>query len=328
MSRRLVGQHHVDQRRRQEGVGDPVPLDVLEEPADVGCTHHHHLAARREHREAEHTGGVGERGEREVDRAALPRVAHQGDRGHRLQVGAGEPHPLGTPRRAARADDRGQVAERRLVHDTRAGVEERVPPERPGELPVEADQCPQLGQVVLDLLDEGRERGLEDQQPAPDEGEEVAVLGRLVARVQRAPHRPGAADAEERGERDRVVGRQDGHGVTGGHALGGQAGRDAEAELPHLVVRAGAVRGGEARRSRPDRPALVEVVHQAHGVSLPRSGPARRPVRRSAAPRAARGDRTPGSPTRTRPAAAAAGAARRRRRPGAGRSACSSGSRG
>ena len=33
---RDVGQHHVDQGRGQERVGHAVPLDQLEEPADVG----------------------------------------------------------------------------------------------------------------------------------------------------------------------------------------------------------------------------------------------------------------------------------------------------
>ena len=63
-------EHHVDQRRRQERVGDPVPLDQREEPADVGRAHDHDLAAERQDREAQHAGGVGQRREREVDRAA------------------------------------------------------------------------------------------------------------------------------------------------------------------------------------------------------------------------------------------------------------------
>ncbi len=47
-------QHHVDQRRRQERVADPVPLDQAEERADVRRPHHDDLAAEGEHREAEH----------------------------------------------------------------------------------------------------------------------------------------------------------------------------------------------------------------------------------------------------------------------------------
>ena len=40
-----VVEHHVDQRRRQERVGDAVPLDEPEEAADVRGPHHHDLAA-------------------------------------------------------------------------------------------------------------------------------------------------------------------------------------------------------------------------------------------------------------------------------------------
>ena len=69
----VVAEQHVDQRRRQERVRDPVPLDQLQEVGEVGLRHHHDLAAARHHREAEHPGGVGQRRQREIDRAAVER---------------------------------------------------------------------------------------------------------------------------------------------------------------------------------------------------------------------------------------------------------------
>jgi hypothetical protein len=54
-----VGEHHVDQSRRQEGVRHPVPLDEAEEVADVGAAHHDDLAAERHDREAVHPVAYG-----------------------------------------------------------------------------------------------------------------------------------------------------------------------------------------------------------------------------------------------------------------------------
>ena len=86
--------------------------------------------------------------------------------------------------------------------------------DRPRTLPlpagaVEADQGGELGQVRRDLGDQRRERGGEDQAAAVEQVEQLAVLGRLVARVDRAPDRAGPADAEHAAEGDRVVAGQD-----------------------------------------------------------------------------------------------------------------------
>ena len=86
---------------------------------EVGLRHHHDLAAARHHREAQHTGRVGQRREREVDRPALERVAHQGQRRHRLEVAAGEHHALGRARRTTGADDHRDVVDRRRSSSAR-----------------------------------------------------------------------------------------------------------------------------------------------------------------------------------------------------------------
>ena len=48
-------------------MSDPVPFGEREELPQVGMRHDDDLAAKGHDREAEHPGGVGERGEREVD---------------------------------------------------------------------------------------------------------------------------------------------------------------------------------------------------------------------------------------------------------------------
>ena len=59
-----------------------------------GRGHDDDLAAERHHREAEHAGRVGERRHRQVARPAGERVAHQRDRGHRLERAPGQHHAL------------------------------------------------------------------------------------------------------------------------------------------------------------------------------------------------------------------------------------------
>ena len=97
-----------------------------------GRAHHDDLAAEGQHREAEHAGRVGERREREVDRAALERVAHQRDRRHRLEVGAGEHHALGPARscRRCRRSSRGRRPAAAIARSVGAAREELVPGQR------------------------------------------------------------------------------------------------------------------------------------------------------------------------------------------------------
>jgi hypothetical protein len=105
-----VGEQHVDERRREEGVGDVVPPDQLQELAEVRGGHDDDLAAQRHDGETEYAGRVGERGEGEIHRPLAERVAHQRERRHGLQVAAGQHHALGPARGAAGADDHGEVA--------------------------------------------------------------------------------------------------------------------------------------------------------------------------------------------------------------------------
>ena len=107
-----MAEQHVDQRGRQEGVGDVVPADEVQEVGQVRRPHDHDLAAEGEHREAQHPGGVGEGRQGEVDRARPERVAHQRQRGHRLEVRPVSMHALGPPGGAPGADDHGQVVGR------------------------------------------------------------------------------------------------------------------------------------------------------------------------------------------------------------------------
>ncbi len=141
--------------------------------------------------------------------------------------------------------------------------------------------CGRSARICVDQRCEG---GLEDQHRAVEEVEQLAVLRRLVARVDRAPDGAGAADPEDAGERDRVVGRQDRHLVAGATPHGRQGGGDPDASAPAprrtsastpSVVRQGAS-GSEGR-------ALVEVVDQPHRPqpSTVRTGSDTRPKLRS-----------------------------------------------
>ena len=70
-AQRRVIEYLVDHRRRQERVGDPVLPDQREELSQVGAAHDDDLATPRQDREAQHAGGIGERGECQVDRPAV-----------------------------------------------------------------------------------------------------------------------------------------------------------------------------------------------------------------------------------------------------------------
>src|SRR6185437_16363257 len=86
----------------------------------------------------------------------------------------------------------------------------------------------------------------------------------LVARVDRAPDRPGAADPEHTGERRRVIRRQDGDPVPWPHPPGGQGSRDGATEVANFRIRAADTVRREAGRAGVERRALVEIVDQSH----------------------------------------------------------------
>ena len=87
-------EQHVDHGRRQEGVRDAVALDQIEKLGDVGVMHDDDATAERHDRETQHAGRVGQRREREVDRTALERIAHQRQCRHGLDVAARQHDPL------------------------------------------------------------------------------------------------------------------------------------------------------------------------------------------------------------------------------------------
>ena len=291
---RRVVEQRVDDGRGQERVGDPVAADEREELPEVGAGHDDDLPAQRHDREAEHPGRVGERREREVDRAALERVAHQRQGRHRLDVPAGQHHALRPAGGAAGPGDHDHVVDRiglpGAVADPRQPLGE---PDRAGDagrawgvglagpavadgawgdgvtVGLQADERGQLGQVRRDLRDQRGEGGGEDQAAAVEQSEQLAVLGRLVAGVDRAPDRPGAADAEHGAERHRVVAGQHRHLVARPDAGAGQRPPDRPGQALHVGVAPGLAGHGEAGGvDGVDRRPLVEEVDEPHGSFL------------------------------------------------------------
>ena len=120
------------------------------------------------------------------------------------------------------------------------------------------------GQVAADLLDERRERAWKISAVQPNRSSSsrfsAASLRGLIGH-QTAPARlmPKTQVNAVGSFADRIGDR-----VAGPRRPGGQGRRDAEAQLPHLGVRPGLPVGGEARRVRAERRALVEVVDQSH----------------------------------------------------------------
>ena len=233
---------------------DAVLLDERQELAEVGPRHDDDLAAERHHREAEHSCGMRERSHRQVPRPTGERVAHQRQRRHRLHVATGQPHALRPPRRAAGADEDDDVVRRLEPVVGHVAIARRIEPRVQRRItlasPVEAHERGQPWQRIADLGDQRSEGGLVQEHRAPEQVEQLPVLLGLVARVHRAPHRPGAGDAVDAGERRRVVGRQHGHRVAGAGARAHQRPGHPSAELPAPRRRTSIVR----RRSGTGRP--------------------------------------------------------------------------
>jgi hypothetical protein len=148
------------------------PLDQRQELRQVRRWHDHDLAAEGHDREAQNAGRVGERGQREIDGPAKERIAHQRQRRHRLDAAAGQHHALGPAGGPAGSGDQGGVIGRiRLPGLVRQAVEPVGERHGPGRPLVKADQRGEPGQVRRYLLDERRERALEDQAGAVDQVE-------------------------------------------------------------------------------------------------------------------------------------------------------------
>ena len=141
-------QEHVDQGWRQERMGDATALNEIEKLGEIGFRHNDDPPPERQDRETQDAGGVGERRQSEIDRAAFERIAHQRERGHRLQIAPRKHDAFGLAGGAAGARDHRDVVHgrdlERLIADA---IEPRIQRWREGHRLVEADEKRQLGQV-------------------------------------------------------------------------------------------------------------------------------------------------------------------------------------
>ncbi|MET4788994.1 hypothetical protein ABIF64_001172 [Bradyrhizobium japonicum] len=108
--------------------------------------------------ETQHAGRVGQRRKREVDRAALERIAHQRQCRHRLDVAARQHDPLRLAGGAAGARDHREIVDRlALIVVVRKTGEPALERGREGQLGIEADDGAQLWQLCTHRLDHRRE---------------------------------------------------------------------------------------------------------------------------------------------------------------------------
>ena len=248
-------------------------LDEREEVTQVRFGHDDDSPAQCHHRQAQHTGRMGERRQRQVAGPAAEGIAHEREGRHGLQVAAGEHHALGPAGGAAGAGDHGHVVGRRNV-DGLVGqaLQPFVHGRGEGLLLVQAHHGAQLRKLRAHLLHHGCVVAVEDQAGAVEGIEHIGVLARLVARVDGAPHAARARNAEHGGEGMRIVARQHRHLVAGPDAGALQAARHAPAQALHLRIAQVALAHREARRIGAQLGALVQVVDEAHFASSHMAG--------------------------------------------------------
>jgi ABC-2 family transporter len=99
--------------------------------------------------------------------------------------------------------------------------------------------------------------------------QQLPVLPRRIAGVDRAPHRARPRDAEDAGERRRVVRREDADRLPRADAGAAQRPGDVVRERDDLRVAAGLAVEGQARGVAPERRPLVQVGRQGHQVTCP-----------------------------------------------------------
>ena len=275
LQRREVGrrhcgifEQHVNEGRRKEGVGHPPVSDEPQELAKVGLRHDDDAAAESHHRQAENARRVGEGREREIDRPAVERIAHQRQRRHRLEVAARQHHAFRLPGRPPCAGDHGDIVERRDVHRIVGRAFEPARERRRGRgRPVQANQDRELRQVGDHALDQRFIGAVKDERPAVEGVEDIAVLLGFVARIDRTPHCRGARDPENAGESDRIVARQNGDLVARRNSGSSQGARHAIGVTLDLGIGKSRVSRREARRVFAERSALVEIVGEPHRQS-------------------------------------------------------------
>ena len=110
----------------------------------------------------------------------------------------------------------------------------------------------------------GANARLVDQAGAIEQVQQIPVLGRLVPGVDRAPHRTGPGDAEDAGEGDRVVGRQDRRPCPRPRPPTGARPRATVTTSPAPRHRSACARPWSGRPIAPSEAPLSQVVDQAH----------------------------------------------------------------
>jgi hypothetical protein len=105
---------------------------------------------------------------------------------------------------------------------------------------------------------------VKDERPAVEGVEDEAVLLGFVARIDRTPHAGGARDAENAGESDRIVARENRDLVAGRNSRSLKRARHAIGVTLDLGVREARLSHGQAWRVLAERGALVEIVGEPH----------------------------------------------------------------
>ena len=239
-----------------------------QELAEIRLGHDDDSAAKGHDRQAENARRVSERRQREIDRPSLEWIAHEGQRGHRLEIAARQHHAFRLPRRASGAGDHGDIVERRDIHRIFAhALEPAFQRGRDQGGSVDADEDRKLRQVRDHALDQRFIRAVKDQSAAVEGVENEAVLLRFVTRIDRTPDGGRARDPENAGEGDRIVARQHGDLVSWRNSRSLKRARDAIRVTLDFGVGEVRIAGREARRVLAERGALVEIVDQPHGRS-------------------------------------------------------------
>ncbi|MET4788995.1 hypothetical protein ABIF64_001173 [Bradyrhizobium japonicum] len=105
---------------------------------------------------------------------------------------------------------------------------------------------------------------MKQQQAAVELLEDKPIFGRLVTRIDRAPDRARAGNAEHAGKRDRIVAGKDCDLLAGSNPRSREPARDAVAQQLHVAIAEVASIHGEARRVGAERGTFVQVIDEAH----------------------------------------------------------------
>ena len=212
-----VGQHHVDHRRRHEGMGHAVAVDRLHDGQRIGLLDADRGAAEGHGGPGEDAGAVGHRGRHQVHRRLLDRQVGVG-------VGApGLPDQV-RPHRAlgpAGGAAGGEVADDRIaiVRELRCYVavarDEILEGGRVRPCAVEADEVPELWALGANLRDDRLEARIVEEPGGLALVDDVGVLVRRRERREADPDAAGACRADPGLEGAVAVGAEDGDPIAG-----------------------------------------------------------------------------------------------------------------